>query len=547
MPDFVSTLQEYVQRKGLGKQIADLKVALESTRMTDVQRQLLADKKLFSYAVLDALSSGVDPTDTRTFTFRVLEEVDSLDDALAGTIVDTWARTKRLTLDAVTNPPGPTPIRDRLVALLQAEGTPVDASNLDPTLERLYQQVLREGDLPVWVDAYLSSEEALEGRYKDKTINGDVSGSMIKFLLEAEVFPKQGEAGYDPSKIVNDIKSGKYDGLMGPAFQEARQRRRSDDPIDLFRTKGGAADWNFAVDYFDTTEEQGILPDNILRAGAIDYVYWLGDVMGAFRIADAIVLGYGRGQIDLASSGASSKLYRYLKLRDERSSVEERFMLYKRVLNRGDGQVLERVVINEQFPTLWHRLMSEVARFIEKSEQAKDSVDRVSATRIVQAVSDLQYNLTNYSTGLADMQIKEMYSHLTEAFEIARDPEIQDQFASGRRKNVWTVFERVARDEFGIDLNVSALRTVAVEGNRVFTFISTFKPSERLSPFQRINSDVSGTFDRLGLGDLVEACERWIVAANELEGVDFGGGGDKGGPPEDEDETRADAEDDWEA
>lgn len=547
MTDFATELESRIRKGSLGKQITvDLRNALDTTRMTDAQRALLADNQVFSLAVLRALAKKVDPADTKSLSYQVLEEITREDDANPGleqqfvaALVDSWAEKGLIDFDP--GKPANKAIRTRLIQLLRDKGVPIGATELDATLDGLYQQILAEGPIPAAVDAYLKREVGLKDRY-GKTFNGDVSGGMIRFLIDSEVFPKPGEPGYDPAKILVDASAGAYDEFFGPAYQEARRRKRSDDPIDVFRTKGSSADWNYQVDYFESAEEQGVVPDNIRRAGAIDYVYWLGDMMGAFRIADAIVLGYGRGQVDLASTATSTRLYRYLKLRDERSSLEERFMLYKRVLNKGDGKVLDGVVVNEEFPVLWHKLMTEVARFIEKSEEAKDSVDRVSSTRIVQAVSDLQYNLTNYSTGLADMQIKEMYGHLTDAFEIASDPEILDHFAAGRRKNLWTVFERVARDQFQVGLNVSALRTVAVEGNRIFNFIADFKASERLSPFRRTNGDISGTFDRLGLGDLVESCERWIVAANELEGVDFGASEEE--PEEGED---IEAADDWDA
>jgi hypothetical protein len=543
--EFVTTLKEHVQAQKLGKELADLRLTLEGARLTDAQRTILADPELFSRTVLEALADGVTASDTETFAFRVLEKVDSLDDELAAAVVDAWAKRKLIDLasQAAT--------RDRLIQLFKDSGAPIDASTLDATLDRLYQQVLQEGRVPEWVKEYLNKEVALKDRFGAKVFNGDISGGMIRYLIESEVFPKEGDPGYDPAQITLDVKSGEYDEFLGPAYQEARRRRNSTgDPIEVFRTKGVAADWNYQVDYFETAEEQGILPDNIRRAGAIDYVYWLGDVLGAYRIADAIVLGYGRGQVDIASASTSTKLYRYLKLREERSSIEERFMLYKRVLNRGDGRVLQGVIVNEQFPVLWHRLMSEIARFIEKSEEAKDSVDQVSATRIVQAVTDLQYNLTDYSTGLADMQIKEMYGHLQDAFEIAGDSEILDHFAGGRRKNVWTVFERVAREQLEVSLNVSALRTVAVEGNRIFNFVADFQPSERLSPFRRSRGDLGGNFERLGLAELVESAERWIVAANELEGVNWGGG--EGEEDEEEADLEAaeeelEAEADWNA
>ena len=70
------------------------------------------------------------------------------------------------------------------------------------------------------------------------------------------------------------------------------------DPIDAVRQKGALTTWDFAVDTFETVEEQGVVAQNILAAGALDYVFNLGERLGIFKLADALVLRWASGAFD---------------------------------------------------------------------------------------------------------------------------------------------------------------------------------------------------------------------------------------------------------
>jgi len=170
-------------------------------------------------------------------------------------------------------------------------------------------------------------------------------------------------------------------------------------------------------------------------------------------------------------------MYRYWKLRDQRPSAEERGMVYRRVLNKGDTDVLDRMVVNEEFPNLWHNLMAEVADYIDKTEKVMTGTTEsspVSRARIYQATRDLQYNLTEYCTGMAHIQARELYAQLQECVDLLRDPEILAYFGGNRRKSLWTVIEKLSKQEFGASPNIAALRSLAVDGNTIFRFIADF-------------------------------------------------------------------------
>lgn len=144
--------------------------------------------------------------------------------------------------------------------------------------------------------------------------------------------------------------------------------------------------------------------------------------------------------------------------------------------------------------------MAEVAEYIRKSEES-DGYGNISRAPIYQAVKELQYDLTEFMTGMAHLQVTEMYAHLKEALEILSAEDIVDHFG-GYRKTMWRVLERVAKEDLGLALNVSPVRTLAVEGNKVFQYIANF--NQETDPEEAFRYFLS-------------AAEAWIIAQAMVE------------------------------
>lgn len=337
---------------------------------------------------------------------------------------------------------------------------------LEPAVLKIIDQLNDQAQLPVFIDIYIEHSGIDEARFTD-----EVREAMVEYLL-------QRGAKIDD---IDAAERGHYDELFALAYENAVSRKAGrDDPIDAARQPGGGlagAGWDFSVDSFEEVEQQGVVPDNILAAGAIDYIFELGEHMGMFKLVDALVLNWASGAIDVVKGDVVSRMYRYWKLRDDRPSAEERGMVYRRVLNKGDAEVLERMVVNEDFPNLWHNLMAEVADYIDKTEKVTNGTTEsspVSRSRIYQAVKDLQYNLTEYCTGMAHIQARELYAQLQECVELLRDPEILAYFGGNRRKSLWTAIEQLSKQEFGGSPNIAAVRSLAVDGNTIFRFVADF-------------------------------------------------------------------------
>ncbi|MBP0001236.1 MAG: hypothetical protein J7641_19970 [Cyanobacteria bacterium SID2] len=378
-----------------------------------------------------------------------------------------------------------------LPELVAEHGLPIASGEVEPAVNTLLDIVYERGELYYYLDRYIQNGDIDEIEFT-QSIKEKMLDRLVTLNLKI-----------DPEKF----DAGAYDEYFALAYHEAQTGgSATDDPIDLIYSKGGQSTWDFSVDRFETVEKQGISKNNILAAGALDYVYYIGEVMRVFDVANVLVLRWASGLLDIPDGTTASALYRFHKRRDERSTPEERAMLYKRVLNKGEGQVLSRMSVNSDFTTLWDQFISEVMQYIQKTERKAywsnwyDS--GVSNARIYQLTRDLQYNLSDHMTGMAHLQVTEDYNHLQEALEIVNSEDVRNYFG-GRRQSLWNTIERICSEEFGSAPNTETIKTLAVDGNTIFQWIANFNES----------SVTSSQFEAL-----LAAVEAWVLARETVEG-----------------------------
>ena len=184
------------------------------------------------------------------------------------------------------------------------------------------------------------------------------------------------------------------------------------------------------------------------------------------------------------------------------------------------------MVENEDFPQLWGTLMEKATDFMRRSEENASTDRTVSRQPIYQATKQLQYNLTEHATGMAHMQITEMYHHLLEAKTVLEHA--IPYFSTGSRKSLWTVIERASREWFDEAPNISAIRSSAIDGNRVFQWVGTFDQAS-------VTDDQFQAF--------LDAAEAWILAQATDDSEPTVTGDDE--DEEDIDAELEDSEDDW--
>ncbi|MCU0524088.1 MAG: hypothetical protein MUF72_04615 [Elainella sp. Prado103] len=383
--------------------------------------------------------------------------------------------------------------------LVLSHGINVRSGQVLQSVTHIFETMNRQRDIPYYVDLYISSDgsngRAARHAFPRNSFTSMVRKAMIDYLLKLDIAIKN-----DPPAYAFD--RGEYDKYFVIAYNEARRLSAAgNDPLSAVRNPGSEIAWDFSVDMFESPDGRGVIPDNIRAAGALDYIYYVGEMMRVFDIANALVLRWARGALDVPEGKTADALYRFHKLREERSTTEERGMLYKRVLNKGDAKLLSNMVVNESFPMYWHNLMTEVAEYIRKSEgTATDG--RVSRTPIYQATRDLQHNLTEHMTGMAHRQVHEDYAHLKDALGIIAGEEVVGSLG-GRRKTIWSVIEQVAKEDLGVAVPTASLRTLAVEGNRIFQWLAEFTPGAVSDEtFQKfLNAAEAWVIARAGLSD----------------------------------------------
>lgn len=477
---------------GLSATVAELSDRLNSAGLEDSVRLLLSSSKIYLALIQQAVGELGNAEQVKTS-----KDIEGLYRTILRLVGDKPKRffLARMVADVLNHKR----IRitsanrqwERLDDLTLARGIPIRDSQVEPAVDAIIKIIRQEGNLPQYVDDYIEKLKA----------NNSVDPQVFTPNLRQAMVDSLQRIGLRISSD-SDFNQRKYNEYFALAYHDAlKQSTVKDDPIDQFRL-GKQPDWDFTVDSFDTAiDAQGVIPKNIKAAGALDYVYTIGELMHVFDVANALVLRWASGALDIPAGETAGSLYRFHKLRSERSTYEERAMLCKRVLNKGDGKLLSNMVANRSFPLLWHKLMVEVTEYIRKSEGKEMGNAYVSRSQIYQAVKNLQYNLTETMTGMAHIQVAEDYAHLQEAMNILKADEILNMFG-GRRKTLWSVIEQVAKEDLGMMVPTAPLRTAAIEGNKIFQWVADFN---------------EGLVQDSGFQSFLSAAEAWIIAQASIE------------------------------
>jgi hypothetical protein len=393
---------------------------------------------------------------------------------------------------------------------------PYSSGALTNNLDGLIGKVIKYGALPQLVEDYIQKKEI-----DITTITPDIKNKMIEHLYKM---------GVQVSQDKLDISESEYDEYLALAYSHARKLSGGlNDPLKNLFSDVAVDTFDYKVDYFETIEEQSIDRSHILGAAVLFYTKVLSDDLGLLRIADAIIMAWTQGKLDIPHGETATKLYRYYKLRKERMTAEERSMFYKIVFNTGNAEVLENSVVNTDFPKLWNSLMQESVKYIQKLENSDNAEDFVSRVGVNNSIKNLQYNLSVFMTGMIKSLLPEMYAQLQSAIEIIKQPEVVSQLGQGYQRNMWKVVERIGTEVFNSVPNVSALKTVAIKGHSIFTAIASFDEAQFTDEsFRKLITDV----------------EEFIVANGQIDGKVMEGN-DEEDSDEDEREEKKGKGGDW--
>lgn len=498
--------QDYEMRRelleaGISGEIGKASAKIRKSSLDNNIRQLLSNEAIYVYCLHTAHFKD-NVKDADGLLSRVMVYIDDVQEGIQASAAAAFFKSQKLDNKEID--------KDAFVEMVKKGKFSYAAGKPVAYMKSVISSQMKYGNLPKYVDDFFASNEipAEKG-------TPEIKKRMVDYLYKLDLQIS------GPS-----LPAEKYDEYFANAYAYAAKLGTSEsDPVKNIFSDVQVDFFDFKVDYFETVEEQSIDRQNILAAAVLFYNKVLADDLGILRITDAIIMAWTQGKLDIPQGETATKLYRYYKLRKERTTAEERAMFYKIVFNSGSADVLEDSVVNTDFSQLWSTLMNETVKYIQKYEANENATEFVSKVGVYNAIKNLQYNLSVFMSGMVKSLLPEMYAQLQSAIDILKRSEIVQQLGQGYHRNMWKVIERVSSEAFGQIPNVSALRTIAVKGHSVFNAIAHFDEAQFTDEeFRNFISDV----------------EEFIVANGQVEIRDTDDTNDE----DDQDDVKAE-KDDW--
>jgi hypothetical protein len=338
-----------------------------------------------------------------------------------------------------------------------------------------------------------------------------ISNRQIFGATERELFAKA-NVGELPESLRESIirRMGSWPGTLTEdnvdmvvsalLAQEAGPLAADEDEADL--PEVSAAD--FRVEFFeDTVDDVLISRSSVLCAAQLYHAMVAGDELDIFGAVDFFTHRYLlRGGIEIRDRRLRADLQNYVfsgrytdlgsGLGSERTRAPERQMFARQVFGSGAAPVTDDMVVNEDFPRLWKVLMLESARYLEYARESYNADAYVSRQGVMQAVEDLQYNLSTHCTGMATVLTPLIDAELQFVVRrILMHAEVRRQVvpAGGSWKRV---VERLAMDAKHRSTNATVLYNKAKLGQLIIEAIADYDPAgfETDGPFSSFISTV---------------------------------------------------------
>ncbi len=209
---------------------------------------------------------------------------------------------------------------------------------------------------------------------------------------------------------------------------------------DITEADPEQSDKDFDVKFLeDDASAVQISVSNVKCAAQLFYCMVLGDELDVFGVVNYFTHKFLiRGGIEIQDHRLRDNLQQYVfsnKFTDidsgrllDRTRPAERQMFYKQVFNYGNARTTQDVIVNDEFATLWKTLMFESAKYIERAQESPNPVNYVSRQTVMQAVEDLQYNLSTHCSGMTNVITPLIYDELNFVIKnILMHPEVTRQ------------------------------------------------------------------------------------------------------------------------
>jgi hypothetical protein len=264
------------------------------------------------------------------------------------------------------------------------------------------------------------------------------------------------------------------------------------------------SDQDLDVQYLTDDQSMIQVSRSAVRCAAqLFYSMVLGDELDVFSTVNYFTHKYLiRGGIEIVDSQLRDDLQLYVfsnkftHLRtgaiNDCSRKRERHMFFRQVFNWGHGEVTDDLIVNQDFPKLWKVLILESAKYLERAQISPNPDSYVSRQNVMQAVEDIQYNLSTHCTGMANVITPLIYAELNFVIRrILMHEEILRQIVP-QGGTWWRVVETLQMGMKNARPRSTVLYNKAKLGDSILRQIADYNPStfENDAPFASFISDV---------------------------------------------------------
>jgi hypothetical protein len=249
----------------------------------------------------------------------------------------------------------------------------------------------------------------------------------------------------------------------------------------------GALCYEIQLPDLETDVDVEIVADNIHALAAIYLAYMLEEA-GFFATVDRIAALFASGMLPVGGGTATDFLGSRWPQSQMRLSEKDRRNLYARTLGVPGGD--NGVTPNRDFDQLWIRFISAVADASERASQAR-------------AARNLAANLSEHGYGMARFVAPELRKQVSDMIAQLSNHEVTAAFGA---RDMWQVIDEVSTRELGGARSTARYATMAVSGAKIVDWLAASAAVLQDDEWEAVD------------GDLVAACECWLVVGGVADG-----------------------------
>ncbi len=311
---------------------------------------------------------------------------------------------------------------------------------------------------------------------------------LIKYIKNSPIPITDLNINYFLPLFINQIKSSTF-------FDDTTDTSTTDEALDK----------DFEVEFFEddkSTVQANV--SNVKCAAKLYYSMVVGEELEVFNLVNYFTHKFLiKNRIDIQDPKLRENIQMYVfsnKFTDttsgrvlERTRPGERQMFYRQVFNIGNGPITDEMIVNEDFNGLWKTLILEADNYIEKAQLSPNPDNYVSRQNVMQAVEELQYNLSANCTGMSTVISPMIYAELNFiVHKIFEHPEVIRQIVPANG-TWWRVVETLYANMKQRRLNATVVYNRAKLSHSILSKIATYNPAtfEHDSEFSAFISDIN--------------------------------------------------------